>query len=665
MNATETIGTRRLAWLIAAMGVATLPFVLDLPPWLVLLVVAVAWWRVRGERRGQPGVALRLRLGLLVVTIAALWTTGNLGFGLSAATPAFVSFLWIKLLELKNQRDYQLCCFLACFLVAVALFDEQSLGYCAYALGALGLIAAALARFHSGREHGRVVSLIGVIALQSLPIAVVIFMFFPRLSLPLPSLGGQGLPGFSDRMRPGDIASIATSDRIAFRVEFPEGQPPLPDQLYWRGLVMNESADGSGWRARRAFETNHEPISTVGGGTLVAQDITLMANGQPWLFALESPVVFPEHVIRHDNATVSVPPQNVNHLLRYAIISRVGARPRDPDPWSGHLPQVEPRVRALAAQLDRPGETADQATDRVLGYFHDQGFSYSLSPGQMSDDALGTFLLERRSGFCAHYATAFCALMRLMHHPARVVVGYRGGEMNPYGNFLVVRQEYAHAWAEILEADGSWRRVDPTSGIPIAQGENIPAAQQAATGSLGQALDHVPAWLPDPLKKAYHSVNQWNQYVEARWDGMFLGYDADHQSGFLKWLGLGRLDPPMLLLLVLATIVVLMALTGLFALRPRTQAAGSDRASATFAQFCTRLSAIGVTRQPWEGPIAFTERAAAELPAYGELLRHAGWLYVHLRYGSGADEQATLAHLRRCIRRLPSRPQGRVHRPVT
>jgi transglutaminase-like putative cysteine protease len=654
VSAAETIGGRRLAWLIAAMAAATLPFALDLPPWLVVEIAAIAWWRVRGERRGHPTVPDRVRWIVLGLTAAALVLSGNFGFGLTLATPAFVAFVWIKLLELNSQRDYVLCCFIAYFLVAVLLFDQQSLPMCAYAVAVLGLISAALARFHAGREGGRVLRLVAAMGAQALPLAAVVFMFFPRLHLPMPSLGGQGISGFADQMRPGDLARIATSDRIAFRVMFPEGGMPPADQLYWRGLVMNESEDGASWRVYRFHTQALQP--SRGDGPLVAQDITLMPNGQPWLFALENPQVFPEGSIARANRTVAVP-QDLNHVLRYAMVSRLGSRPTDRDEISARPPRVTPPVLELARRLRVEGDDADQAAERVLGYFHEQGFTYSLEPGQMGGDALGSFLFERRAGFCAHYATAFCALMRLMRHPARVVVGYRGGEMNTFGNFLVVRQEHAHAWAEVLEPDGSWRRVDPTAGIPTAPGETIPAAQQAAAG-LAAAPDRSPAWMPEWVRGPYRSFSQWSQYAEARWDSWFLGYDADHQAGLLKWLGIGRLSPARLLAAVAAAVLTLLAALALIARWRRGPR--PDPASVVFSRFCARLQAIGLTRQPWEGPIDFTERAAAALPAHADLLRHAGWLYAQLRYGRPSDPRAALELLRQCIRRLPSRPQGRV-----
>src|SRR6185436_19939065 len=79
-------------------------------------------------------------------------------------------------------------------------------------------------------------------------------------------------------------------------------------------------------------------------------------------------------------------------------------------------------------------------------------------------DPVDMFLFDTQRGFCEHYAGAFAALMRAAGVPSRVVTGYQGGELNPHGLYLIVRQSDAHAWTEVL-VDGQWRRIDPTAVV--------------------------------------------------------------------------------------------------------------------------------------------------------------------------------------------------------
>ena len=49
--------------------------------------------------------------------------------------------------------------------------------------------------------------------------------------------------------------------------------------------------------------------------------------------------------------------------------------------------------------------------------------------------------------------------------PARVVIGYQGGEFNPKGRYFQVRQNDAHAWAEVWLEGMGWERVDLTQQL--------------------------------------------------------------------------------------------------------------------------------------------------------------------------------------------------------
>ncbi len=97
--------------------------------------------------------------------------------------------------------------------------------------------------------------------------------------------------------------------------------------------------------------------------------------------------------------------------------------------------------------------------------FRTQEFVYTLDPPRLAENAVDEFLFDTRSGFCEHYAAAFTIVMRAAGVPARIVTGYQGGEFNPLGGYLLVRQSDAHAWSEIWVAGRGWLRVDPTAAV--------------------------------------------------------------------------------------------------------------------------------------------------------------------------------------------------------
>ena len=91
---------------------------------------------------------------------------------------------------------------------------------------------------------------------QALPIVVLLFLFFPRIYGGFrfqfsQSLLGTG--GMSDRLSPGSVASLALSDEIVFRADFPDGNAPPMSQMYWRGGVLWRG-DGLTWVAGPPLE---------------------------------------------------------------------------------------------------------------------------------------------------------------------------------------------------------------------------------------------------------------------------------------------------------------------------------------------------------------------------------------------------------------------------
>ena len=83
----------------------------------------------------------------------------------------------------------------------------------------------------------------------------------------------------------------------------------------------------------------------------------------------------------------------------------------------------------------------------------------------LGEHPLETFMLDTRKGYCEHYASSFTMMMRLACIPARVVIGYQGGEWNEQGDYMIVRQSDAHAWSEVWNEKRGWIRVDPTSAV--------------------------------------------------------------------------------------------------------------------------------------------------------------------------------------------------------
>ncbi len=257
-------------------------------------------------------------------------------------------------------------------------------------------------------------------------------------------------------------------------------------------------------------------------------------------------------------------------------------------------------------------------------------------------DIVDDFLFDTRRGFCEHYAGAFVVLLRAAGIPARVVTGYQGGEINPTGNYMIVRDSDAHAWAEAL-LDGVWQRFDPTAAVApsrIERGLGAALPQEEPVPYLAR-LDMT--WLKN-LRLHWDAVNyQWQRGV--------VGFNVQRQQDVLRDLGLDRATPWQIVALVAAMVLAWgLVIVGL----AQVHHARRDPAQASWTRLGRRLARAGLPRRPDEGPLAYVQRAALRWPQWSGLLRRIGENYALLRYGPRDGKQnERLGALRQSLASLP------------
>ncbi len=271
---------------------------------------------------------------------------------------------------------------------------------------------------------------------------------------------------------------------------------------------------------------------------------------------------------------------------------------------------VSPAVRELADsfRFNAPDDLA--VVNRGLNFFRVSGFVYSLSPGTYASPALDEFLFKRRVGFCEHYAAAYASLMRLAGVPARVVIGYQGGELNEIGHYLIVRQSDAHAWCEVHLQGQGWVRVDPTSVIApdrVNAGlESFLETTDSAGSPAAQAVT-TAVW-----RDVQRQVRLYWDNLSYQWNLRVLSFDRDSQRSFFATLGFFNFsDFNLATVLMFGTVILLGAL--LVWLRRTPPAARGDPAHRWYARYCRRLARAGLVRRPAEGPLGF-RRARRRVP---------------------------------------------------
>ena len=606
-----------------------------LPLWVSALCVVLLGWRAY---LAYSGTALPPRWLLLAITlggVAGILISFRTLFGREAGVTLLVLLAALKLLELRAARDATILIYLSCFILVTHFFYSQSIPAALFVLATLPAIVATWLHLQNG-----VLPLVArlrmaaVLLLQAIPLALVLFVLFPRVQGPL-----WGMPqdayassGLDDKMSPGSLSRLSLSDAVAFRVTF-DGAPPKRDQMYWRGPVLWEF-DGRTWTPGKTARTKPPQLDSLGSPT--DYTVTLEPHNKPWLFALEMPVQLSvpfdlayDFQLHHKSA--------VNARLRYSARSHPGYRanveeePRQLRRALSIPGNLNPRARQLAAEWRASFPGDDAIARAALAYFNREKFQYTLEPPLLGANSVDDFLFETRQGFCEHYASSFVFLMRAAGVPARVVTGYQGGELNDLGGYFIIRQSDAHAWAEIWLRGRGWVRIDPTAAIAPARVQSGLAASLPGSAALPFFERNPAPWLRSLRFNLDALANHWNQWV--------LGYDPELQFAFLTRMGMEAVTWQKMALNMLGGVALLVALAALFMLR-RLYTRNTDAAQRLYLKFCRKLAQGGIARAAHEGAQDFAARAARMKPQSAQAIADITARYLALRYGNRAESGA-------------------------
>ncbi len=630
-----------LLWgLIAALFLASAPHLARVAPTIALFFVVMMLLRVLALLRPRfaPG-----RLLLLAATLGGFGTVFvhyPVFFGKRAGVALLVAMVGLKLLESRTERDLYVGVLLGYFLLITLFLFHQSIGLAIYALLiATGLTALLVEASRAGPAPTPLPALrrgAGLV-LQALPLMVALFFFFPRLPSPLWNLGveSQGAStGVSDTLSPGSFSSLVRSESIAFRADF-DGPIPPPPQRYWRGPVFWQT-DGVTWRDDRALAQPFRPPERQ--ALIASYRVVLEPTGQPWLFTLDIPLDEPrDALLTGDYRIISdaAPKGRVAYRARSALEYNTGPLHPFDRRYALQLPgNVTDRMRALVAgwRKEAPGDL--ELVDRALDHFRREAFYYTLSPPALEENPADQFLFESRRGFCEHYAASFTLLMRIAGVPARVVGGYQGGEVNPLGNYLVVRQSDAHAWSEVWIEGRGWVRVDPTAAVAPERVERSFTVDPDRFGeAVGTPVDFDID--PDLVARLRQGLAWGMDALETTWNRWILGYSDETQARLLQLLGLDFLQGRRLafgMVALTGLVVALLALGLWLRSRPKT-----DPVQAAYRRFCRRMAGAGLARRSSEGPVDYAGRIAVRRPDLAEPVAIITRLYVDLRYAAKAS----------------------------
>ena len=626
--------TRDTLFHLAVLAWASAPHLMHLPFWCTVMSVGLLAWRAR---LAWVGGALPGRWVVAAVLVVAagltLWGERTL-LGKEAGITMLVVLMALKTLELRARRDALVVFFLGFFLVLTNFLYSQSLLTGLWLLASVwGLLTAlALAHMPVGRPPlARAAAVASRTALWGLPLMLLLFVLFPRIGplwgLPQDAAGRTGLSG---TLRLGGVASLAEDDAIALRIRF-FGPVPRPEQMYFRGPVLS-TFDGREWcRLVPNFSAAQRPrLALEVSGTPLPYEMTVEANKLPLLPLLEMTPDTADDAPKLEagaDRLLTLRP-DAQWQLDSPVLERLRVTARA---WLQHqhgprqdvpglrdlvaLPaRANPRTLEWAEQLrQRPDlQNADAAafSQALLQHIRTGQFIYTLEPGPYGttgNDAIDEFWLDRKLGFCEHFASAYVVLMRALGVPARIVTGYQGTDAVPQDGYWIVRQRNAHAWAEYWQAGTGWVRVDPTAAVAP---DRVMGGRSLAPrpGFVAGAINTMNPALADQLRKGWEVLNnRWNQWV--------LSYARNQQFDLMRALGFESpnwQDLAVLLVLLLCAVSLAGAVWAWWDRRRQ------DPWQRLQQQVLQRLQALGVVVAAHHPPRERAERVRLALGPRGE-----------------------------------------------
>jgi len=503
---------------------------------------------------------LAVKMILVFVGIGAFASYYKFNLTVDMASSFLLMSCSLKLLEINTEKDSKLFIYIMLYLSAVSFLFEQGLIHtalqlvfimaCLYALLVLSVQDYRYSNMVLLRKQ--ILPLLKM-SLFAVPVVVICFLFFPRLAplWTIPIKNQTAVSGLSDSMSPGEIAELAKSDKRAFRVKF-GGQVPVAEYRYWRGIVL-DVFDGQKWSQSRQGEVKSllnrfDPtyFSTSVDGLY---SVMLEPNQQRWAFALDGSTPASSNLESEDFGVYSLRSDAVQPT-KY----QMNYKNRVSESKVSHLPtmfKLTGKNRVLSnssLDLQVPTSTNPETVSFIknlvarnlppieiltflMEKFSREEFFYTLKPDLMGRDFVDNFMFGSKKGFCAHYAGSLAFMLRLANIPARVVMGYQGGEYNSDSDYLILRQYDAHAWVEAKLPKYGWVRVDPTA---MVSPERIVSGLEGAIGFENGFLEG------DFVATAVRSVAmlKWLSMrvdeLNYQWQSVVVNYHQDEQYSLIK-----------------------------------------------------------------------------------------------------------------------------------
>lgn len=505
----------------------------------------------------------RFVTGLLSVLafIVVLIDFGTL-LGKEPAASFLIILTGLKALEFSKDDEKDFLVLLGFFLISSKFLFSYDLMYLIFSIPIYLVLTIHLFPTDWYKSHQSIAHwYLAKIILLAIPMATFMFIFFPRLTktlMEIPSTSRLGTTGFSDSISPGSIAKLAQSNELVLRLELLTKNMTVKD-LYLSSLILEKNNLMTWMLNRDSFNL----IKTT-NPTEVDYRIILEPSYKFNLFSLKNTAqLFSEsYTIFKDSNLLFRTDTMIDKKI--ILIGSLGSADYQIDETilSKNLEVSEPKNNELAYKNElfpliksfKTGSNGpEDVNKKILDYFSSNHFQYTLEPGDQPLLSLPDFLFKFKKGYCEHFASAHALLLRLSGVPARVVIGYQGGDYNSIGNFWTVRQKDSHAWVEYLNSNKKWALTDP---VTVVAPQRIELGASLYSSSINELLSTDELKSKISNDSIFSKLAMWMDSINYQWSTFLLEFDIEKQKDILKSLNLNLGQGLIIILLALFTVSI-------------------------------------------------------------------------------------------------------------
>lgn len=606
--------------------IALLPHIFITKFSMLLFMLAVLFVLLRIKNISKNLMAFFTIAGLVAIGISFLGSFNFVGLSEFSVFTQLVSSLLIYAVSLQRlSKQINLYLIISpMLLLALSYFFYNNIFMLIYSISSIYIFLLLLLWSKMSSSLVEAVRSTSTLFMISLPFVVLLFMIFPRISFDKKDFGFKDTAslrtGHDGLMHIGSDALLIPSKKVVMEVWFDDGIPNI-DALYFRGSVLYVDK-GKTWipfEKMRQYKILSKNESTKS----ISYKITLYPHKKKWLFLLDYPFsIGLKSNFSHDLVATWNKP--ITEIFRYEASSILAlSTPKMVEKHVLKEALVVHKNRDIKTQkaMDKIAQRYENAYERynaLNNWFRSQKLNYTLKPDKLDlNSPVDSFVYYSKKGYCVHFASSYATMARMLNIPSRVITGFRGDVSKSIENYLVVREEDAHAWVEVYLGDRGWLRVDPTdfsAGI---------ALDDKQTSQLLQVQEHS-TW--QKFSKKISLYTMYTKYVIQKW---ILHYDRSKQMQLLREL----MDDTILVVKFVGMFLLLITIA-VFSFIALKRQGCSDEVLCAIKPLLKALKKIGIEKEYGEDMHSFLLRANSKVDF--DILK-IDKLYHELRYGKNLD----------------------------